>query len=61
MIEDSNTKSSRENNRFIGKTLKPRNPLHDADIMKKGGAHTQPKRDKTNTKRYIQDALDEEF
>lgn len=49
-------KASRQNNRFMGKTLKPRNPFADFDIMKKGSAHATPKRVK-HQKRQIENEL----
>lgn len=40
------SKESRLTNKFLQKTLKPRNPNWDAEIMRKGGSHQVPKRAK---------------
>lgn len=50
-------KASRTSNKFLNKTLKPRNPMHDAEIMRKGGVHVTPKRPKYQ-KQVIYDQLD---
>lgn len=50
-------KASRTSNKFLNKTLKPRNPLRDAEIMRKGGVHQEPKRPKYQ-KQVIYDQLD---
>lgn len=55
-----NSKASRTNNRFIGKTLRPLNPFGESDIMRKGGGHIVPKRPKHNVVEVDEDLGDDE-
>lgn len=53
-----NQKGSRSaNRRFMGNTMKPRNPFHDAAIMRKGHVHDTKGRQRQVERRQIEEAI----
>lgn len=53
-----NQKESRSSNRrFIGDTMKPRNPFHDAGIMRKGHSHDTKGRQRQVERRQIEESM----